>query len=127
MSEERQSRRFYATNDTRWRRIRQEVLDEEPFCRHCLRDGCAPPRPSIIVDHIDGKCASLHDYRRDNLQGLCRYHDGLKSVSENRGFGGSRSGARPAGCDENGIPLDPGHHWNKRGAEKPGGRFSGGE
>jgi len=107
----RQDIRFYKTNDPRWRRLRALVLSEEPFCRNCIEQDVKPPSPSIIVDHIDGKAADLDDYRRSNLQGLCRYHDGLKSVAENGGFGGGRATARPAGCDENGIPLDPQHPW----------------
>jgi len=107
----RQKRRLWRTNDPRWLRLREVVLSEEPLCRHCLEQDCNPPGPSVIVDHIDGKAAVLHDYRRENLQGLCRYHDGLKSVAENRGFGGSRSSGAPAGCDEQGVPLDPKHPW----------------
>lgn len=88
-----------------------------------------PPKPSIIVDHIDGKAAEEHDYRRDNLQGLCRYHDGLKSIAENKGFGGNREGAAPAGCDASGIPVDPNHPWRKAigGSENRGAVFRDGD
>lgn len=109
---ERQERRFYKTNDPRWRRLRALVMSEEPFCRHCIEQSVNPPSPTVIVDHIDGKAAELDDYRRSNLQGLCRYHDGLKSVAENSGFGGARATSRPAGCDEQGRPLDPQHPWS---------------
>lgn len=116
----RQDNRFYKTNDARWLAIRKVVLLEEPFCRHCINNGLMPPSPSIVVDHIDGKAGSIEDYRRSNLQGLCKYHDGLKSILENGGFGGTREKASLAGCDENGIPLDPRHPFriaiNKRGA-----------
>lgn len=108
----RQEKRLWKTNDVRWLRLRQVVLSEEPFCRVCIELNVIPPSSSVIVDHIDGKAAALDDYRRENLQGLCRYHDGLKSVAENGGFGGARINARPAGCDENGRPLDPLHPWS---------------
>ena len=125
----RQDRRFYRTNDRRWRALREIVLSEEPFCRVCLEHGNQQPSPSIIVDHIDGKAADLDDYRRENLQGLCRYHDGLKSIHEDGGFGGTRVKSAPAGCDENGVPLDPRHPFRvalQRAGKPPNSGSSGG-
>lgn len=111
---ERQEKRLWRTNDKRWLRLRAQVLREEPFCRHCLRDGVMPPRTSVICDHIDGKAAVLHDYRRENLQGLCRECDGVKSIMQDGGFGGSRVNSERRGCDENGVPLSAAHHWRKQ-------------
>lgn len=105
------------------------MLSEEPFCRRCLEQNANPPSPSIIVDHIDGKAADLDDYRRENLQGLCRYHDGLKSIHEDGGFGGTRVKSAPAGCDENGVPLDPRHPFRvalQRAGKPPNSGSSGG-
>lgn len=47
-----------------WRRIREQVLAEEPFCRLC-------GAPSEEVDHIRPKANGGSD-ARENLQGLCR-------------------------------------------------------
>lgn len=110
----RQEKRLWRTNDQRWLRLRALVLREEPFCRYCLRDGVIPPRTSVICDHIDGNAETLHDYRRENLQGLCRECDGLKSILQDGGFGGTRKEITRRGCDENGVPLDASHHWNRR-------------
>jgi 5-methylcytosine-specific restriction endonuclease McrA len=61
-------------------------------------------RPAAEVDHIqkhDGDPALFWNW--DNLQGLCRYHHrSVKSRME-------RSGNY--GCDTDGIPRNPAHHW----------------
>ena len=47
-----------------WRRIREQVLAEEPCCRWC-------GEPSTTVDHIVPRVAGGDD-RRENLAGSCR-------------------------------------------------------
>ncbi|WP_040667197.1 HNH endonuclease signature motif containing protein [Nitrolancea hollandica] len=47
-----------------WRRIRDQVLTEEPFCRIC-------GAPSQEVDHIVARADGGSD-DRGNLRGLCR-------------------------------------------------------
>ena len=55
-----------------WRRIREQVLSEEPTCRVC-------GEPSTVVDHIVPLYRSGRT-ERSNLQGLCkRCHDAKTS------------------------------------------------
>lgn len=77
------------------------MIAEEPFCRMHLEIGKV--RETKVVDHIK----ALHDGgtdERSNLQGLCTTcHNAIKQAQEKGG------GIR--GCDGDGLPLDPGHHW----------------
>lgn len=45
-----------------WRRVRDQVLSEEPLCMVCQ------DAPTVEVDHIDPN----GDDQRDNLQGVCK-------------------------------------------------------
>lgn len=78
----RQARRLWATWDPLWRRLRAAVLSDEPMCRHCAAQG--RDTPAVDVDHIDGRAAELHDYRRSNLQALCRSCHCSKTATEQR-------------------------------------------
>lgn len=115
---ERQAKRLWATNDKKWLALRAVVLSEEPFCRICISNGTVPPNLSSLVDHIDGHAETINDYRRENLQGCCMHCHGLKSIFEDGGFGGTREKSAPRGCDANGNPIDPGHHWNLASVDK---------
>lgn len=52
--------------DARWRKIRQQVLNEEPLCRFCLEAGRVTS--ATDVDHIDG---NPRNNDRSNLRPLC--------------------------------------------------------
>ena len=61
-------------NTTRWRKLRKAVLDEEPLCRMCLKEGKITS--ATMVDHIiPVKGLSKEDeelfYDIENLQPLC--------------------------------------------------------
>ena len=87
--------------DRRWRKLRVRVLMEEPTCRLCREIGRTTL--ATVVDHVVAKRDGGTD-ARDNLQGLCApCHDSVKAAQE-------RGGA-VRGCDRDGVPLDPGHHW----------------
>lgn len=103
----RQAKRFYPTNSAAWRAIRERVLREEPFCR------CGCGGVSTEVDHIDGKCETRHDYRRENLQGMTHDCHAAKTALENGSFGRKPGTAKRAGCDSKGMPLDRDHHWTR--------------
>lgn len=62
-----------------------------------------------IVDHIvPHKGNPVLFWSRSNLQSLCKLcHDRHKALLERRGV--------MRGCNENGMPLDPDHPWNKTG------------
>lgn len=106
----RQAKRWLATNDPRWRRIRARQLTREPLCRQCKADGRTTA--AVVVDHIDGKAATAHDYRDENLQSLCEPCHSAKTALENGSFGRAPGTAKRAGCDDRGTPLDKEHPWN---------------
>ncbi|SDI79502.1 HNH endonuclease [Pseudomonas abietaniphila] len=83
-----------------WKRLRAQILAEEPLCRWCLARGLYVA--STDVDHIsnDGD-----DNRRDNLTGMCHSCHSIKTAQD-MGKGTTR------GHDLNGLPLDPAHPWN---------------
>ncbi|MEX3820460.1 HNH endonuclease [Paraburkholderia sp. BR14262] len=81
-------------------RIRARQLREHPLCAECWRKGRVTD--ATEVDHIK----RLEDGGTDepgNLQSLCHDCHAEKTSREN--------GARPRGCDANGMPLDPAHPW----------------
>ncbi|MGY2127467.1 HNH endonuclease [Blastococcus sp. SYSU DS0617] len=56
-----------------WRRLRQQVLREEPICRYC------GIRPSTTVDHVLPLSKFPHlAHVRTNLAGACRWCNGSK-------------------------------------------------
>lgn len=91
-------------DSTRWRKIRNSVLNAEPLCRLCLKSG--KETPSSVADHIEPHKNDLAlFYNRENLQGICAScHSGIKRMEENHGYDQS--------CDASGIPLSPNHPWN---------------
>src|SRR5262245_11080044 len=69
-------KRWYKT--ARWRRLRRQVLDDEPLCRHCRHEGRV--EPATEVDHIiphRGDEVLFWDAR--NLQPLCGAHHRAKT------------------------------------------------
>jgi len=99
--------RALALNGKAWRNLRHLVLCEQPICPECERRGSYTPASE--VDHIDND-PSNND--RSNLVGLCKPHHSEKTARHEY-F--KRTGRWPPvkGCDSNGIPLDPEHHWNR--------------
>lgn len=93
-------------DSTRWRKIRDIVLNEEPLCRLCLKSG--KETAASVVDHIIPHKNDLSlFYSRDNLQGICAScHSGIKRQEENHGYSQA--------CGVDGLPLDSGHPWAKR-------------
>ena len=73
------SRRGYGA---RWRRLRAEVLREEPLCRECRKAGRIVP--ATDVDHIVARADGGTD-DRGNLQPLCHACHSRKTVCENGG------------------------------------------
>jgi 5-methylcytosine-specific restriction protein A len=63
------ARQLYASEA--WRRVRAQVLSEEPVCRQCMDDGRVVPTTDcdhILKLSIVGLARALD---RSNLQGLC--------------------------------------------------------
>lgn len=91
--------------DRAWRRLRRLKLQLSPLCE-C--DRCLSAHTvalAEVVDHII-PIAERPDLRLDlsNLRSMTKrchdHHTGLR-------------GRKVWGCDVNGLPLDPDHHWNK--------------
>lgn len=86
-----------------WQKARKQHLQDNPLCVFCL------PRLTLasVVDHkVPHKGDPALFWDRSNWQSLCKHcHDSRKKRIEQHGhdFGG----------DADGIPLDPGHHWNR--------------
>ena len=94
-----------------WDKLRQSILERDKYlCQQCLRDGVLTglvignrkhPR-GATVDHITPKAEGGTD-DPSNLEALCRLCHERKT-----------NGSRRIGCDEDGWPIDPQHHWNER-------------
>ena len=91
---------------SRWQRARLVFLAENALCAFCQREGRTTA--ATIVDHVvphKGDVALFWDI--DNWQALCAsHHDNEKRAAE-------RGTIVRSGCDADGIPLDPNHHWNR--------------
>lgn len=96
--------RFYGS--AKWKALRAQVRREEPVCRICQS------APTASVDHIDG---NWRNNARGNLRGLCnaceRSHTGRQHQAKRHGT--TATGGYAPGCDEDGVPLDPRHHWRR--------------
>ncbi len=98
-------RRTLSLNSAAWKRLRAQVLAEEPLCRMCTARGLVVP--ATDVDHIeDSRDDFTDDNSRENLQSLCHECHSLKTAA-------SMGKGVTWGCDVNGRPLDPDHPWNK--------------
>ncbi|POA75363.1 HNH endonuclease [Pseudomonas sp. GW531-T4] len=105
--------------DSRWAKARGDFLRKHPLCVMCKQQGRL--EPATVVDHkvqhglkqalksgiksAISKASKLF-WDRKNWQGLCKpHHDSTKQRFEKRGY--------EIGCADDGIPLDPGHHWHR--------------
>lgn len=75
-----------------WRKLRAQVLSEQPVCAMCGTE------QATEVDHIVEREHGGDD-RRDNLRGLCRLCHAGKSASASRGRGRKGGGAQPPSRD----------------------------
>jgi 5-methylcytosine-specific restriction protein A len=91
----------------KWRKARDAFLREHPFCAEHLRMGQTVA--AAVVDHKTPHRGDLKLFwDRGNWQALCKHcHDSHKQRLEKSG--------RVAGCDANGMPLDPRHAWRREG------------
>jgi 5-methylcytosine-specific restriction enzyme A len=91
--------------DSKWQNYRRRFLRENPACRLCHLAGRLTR--ATVVDHIQPHKGDFTLFwARSNHQALCRTcHDGTKRQLEASGI--------LRGCDANGLPLDPQHHWGQ--------------
>ena len=93
----------------RWRRLRAGVLMREPLCRYCKALGRITA--SSICDHIEPHRGDVAKFWSGPFQALCKTcHDGTKQQLE--------KGGRLRGCNPDGWPIDPNHHWQGEGESK---------
>ncbi|MAR55843.1 MAG: HNH endonuclease [Rickettsiales bacterium] len=87
----------------RWQAARATFLKKHPICVKCPKHR---PRSATVVDHIvPHKGDQKLFWDQTNWQPLCATcHSAIKQAEERNGY--------VMGCDANGIPLDPNHHWN---------------
>lgn len=92
-------------NKKQWFRLRWRQLKKQPLCELHLK-----LKEIVAATIVDHKVPHRGDERlffdEDNLQSLCKTcHDGAKQQVEKSGT--------LRGCDEDGMPLDANHHWNR--------------
>lgn len=87
-AENRQHRRALPTNSTAWRKLRAQVLREEPLCTECTKRNRI--RAATQVDHVDG---NAQNNARANLQGLCLPCHSRKTAAQDGSFGRARARA----------------------------------
>ncbi len=96
----RQQGRFLHTGSKQWRAIRKAQLERFPICEDC-------DQPAIEVDH------NTNDTSRNEigveLSSLCKVCHSRRTYARQHG-----RTPRIVGCDVEGWPLDPGHHWNEK-------------
>lgn len=91
-------------NTALWKKLRLNQLTKSPICCYCEKQGRI--EAATVVDHIKPhKGDEILFYNPRNLQSMCKqHHDSTKAREENKGV--------QIGCDSNGFPIDPNHHWN---------------
>lgn len=89
----------------RWEKARETFLTQHPFCKMCEEQGRVTA--ATVVDHVvPHKGDQRLFWDTANWQALCKpHHDRTKQRMEKLGV--------VIGCDEDGVPLDPAHHWNR--------------
>lgn len=97
-------------NTAQWKRLRERQLHLHPLCEACIANG-GMVRAANHVDHrraINDGGEAFPDH--DGLASLCHACHSRKTA---RGpEAGAVKTSRPRkGCDVNGWPLDPEHHW----------------
>lgn len=86
-----------------WRRLRAYILERDcHLCQPCLRRKALTA--ANAVDHIRARANGGTD-DPDNLEAICDTCHGHKTRNDQIG--------KSPGCDAEGWPLDPQHHWGE--------------
>lgn len=93
--------RLLPLNSEAWYRLRRTVLAEVPLCQYC------PPGVITPATEVDHKNNDPADNSRENLVSCCKPCHSIKTMADLYG--------RPArlGCDVDGWPINPSHHFNE--------------
>lgn len=84
-------------------RIRARHLRLHPLCVTCRQRTPPVVRAATQVDHITPLYKGGQE-SEDNRQGLCDDCHRDKTATD--------MGTHVRGCDTDGMPVDPRHHWN---------------
>lgn len=97
--------RLLPLNSDAWAKLRRMVLAEVPLCQYC------PPGVITPATEVDHKNNDPADNSRENLVSTCKPCHSIKTMAYMYG--------RPArmGCDAEGNPINPAHHWNQSTVE----------
>ncbi len=75
-----QGKHIYSSG--RWKRVRAAQLSEFPLCCTCEQFGLV--KAADVVDHIIEIKDGGEVWDRSNMQSLCTYHHGVKTVDEKK-------------------------------------------
>jgi 5-methylcytosine-specific restriction endonuclease McrA len=92
-----------------WRELRTGFLRQFPVCQV---PGCG--LPSKHADHKVARRRGGAALDPANLMALCHSHHSVKTAGMDGGFGNKPKAdytLRAVGCNTDGWPRDPGHHW----------------
>lgn len=95
-------------NTAQWQSLRRAKLAESPLCEPCYAR--RKITVAVVVDHIAAITKGGDPFPAlSGLSSMCARCHNIKT----RAFD-TRTGKRIIkGCDVNGYPLDPSHHWNQ--------------
>jgi 5-methylcytosine-specific restriction enzyme A len=89
---------------TRWRKRRARQLAEYPLCAMCKKQGKVTA--ATVADHVEPHRGDAVKFWQGKLQSLCSTcHNIRKRMIEKHGHS--------AACDQDGLPLDEGHPWQR--------------
>jgi len=91
-----------------WRAVRAAFIKSHPTCS---TPGCG--LPTTHVDHVLRRTAGGADYAEDNLRGYCTPCHNRKTAGHDKPRRHGDYEAQAPGCDANGQPIDPTHHWHR--------------
>lgn len=96
-----------------WRRVRLQVLADEPLCRFCASAGRVTA--ATQVHHIQ-RFSGRDDPRRldpANCAPICVPCHARESARQSNGQGESGASAHYVGSNPDGAPSDMAHPWNR--------------
>ena len=102
--------RIYDTKQ--WKQVRGLYISLNPVCEVCKK--LDRITPASQVDHVQAIEEGGAPFDLYNLMSLCQRHHSRKTVMRDHGFG-NKASTKPliSGCDKDGLPIDPAHHWNR--------------
>lgn len=107
---------FYGTKA--WHRFRYKVLERDQW--RCTGCGTSVRSGGAHVDHVIARAvAPERELDQTNARTLCHSCHSRKTALVDGAFGNRRQDFdfERGACDADGLPTDPGHHWNAGGQD----------